>query len=195
MIRGEFLPELERLAGPGGRCFRGSVLMLGAQESVVSGYPTSRSLFARWTKDYVELDLADGDLKLDLNLDLKKISANYMTVCNIGTLEHCWNIHNAYCNALRAVEEGGWFMTHSPVGGWATNGLLDHGVHMTEHGSIKTFVARNGFVIEDSWTTRWKERGTILWLRAQKVRHVAELADFALPYQVRGYEPAYRAEP
>jgi hypothetical protein len=115
-------------------------------------------------------------------------------VFNLGTIEHCWDMHRAWSNALRAVAVGGSFLTHSPVGGWlGADGALNHGVHMTAPDAICRFLDQNGFVVLDKWLTRWRNRGALFWLRAEKLQHIAWLENFAAVYQVRGLSPDYRA--
>lgn len=190
MIRPELVPDLERLS-PG---YQPRMLVLGATESTIPGYPRGRDWFRRFVGDELdELDLADGDLKLDLNGNLEEISGKYGSVFNLGTIEHCWNVHNAWSNALRAVKVGGWFLSHTPVAGWCTpDGYLDHGMHLTLRPAIIGFIEANGFAIHDEWDTRWRNRGRIMWLRAQKVEHIVRLEDFQPPLQVRGFSPTYR---
>ena len=53
---------------------------------------------------YEELDLDGGDLRLDLNKNLVELSQKFDIVFNLGTIEHVWNVHNAWANALRATE-------------------------------------------------------------------------------------------
>ncbi len=194
MITQELLPDLKRMGRLG--AFRPPMLMLGAQESRVPAYPTARSWFTHWVgEEYDDLDLEDGSLKLDLNADLRRLELGYASVFNLGTIEHVWDAHRAWANALRAVQVGGAFATHSPVGGWVdTGGCLDHGVHMTERGSIEKFLTRNGFEVVDSWVTSFRQRGRLLWLVAEKRRHIGELASFRPVYQVRGLASTYRSE-
>jgi SAM-dependent methyltransferase len=191
MIRPELVPDLTRLA-PG---YQPRMLMLGALESTIPGYPRGRDWFRQFVGDeYDELDLADGDLKLDLNGDLWELSQRYESVFNLGTLEHCWDVHRAWGNTLRAVKVGGWLLSHTPVAGWCTaEGYLDHGLHMTLRDAILSFLELNGFAIHDAWDTKWRNRGRIMWLRAEKVRHVERLEDFRPPLQVRGFSPTYRS--
>ena len=69
MIAADILPDLKRFGDAGG--YRPKMLMLGAQGCTVPGYPRARDFFANWVgAAYEDLDLADGDLTLDLNADL-----------------------------------------------------------------------------------------------------------------------------
>lgn len=190
MIVREHLDCYNRLS-PG---FRPRMLMLGAQQSTIPEWP-ARKVFAHWVgNEYDELDLDGGDLHLDLHDDLEQLAGKYASVFNLGTLEHCWDAHRAWSNALRAVAVGGSFMTHSPIGGWVNgDGCLDHGVHMTTRAAIERFLGLNGFAVMDSWQTQWRERGQLLWLRAEKQRHIERLADFepVLQAYVRGDRPSW----
>jgi SAM-dependent methyltransferase len=190
MIRPELVRDLERLS-PG---YQPRMLALGATESTIPGYPLGRDWFARYVGDELdELDLEDGDLRLDLNADLVEIAGRYASVFNIGTIEHCWDAHRAWANSLRAVAPSGWFLSHTPVAGWCDErGYLNHGIHLTLRPAIIDFVERNGFAIADEWDTRWRDRGSIMWLRARKVRHVERIGDFVAPMQVRGLSPTYK---
>lgn len=194
MIRSEQLADVKRLS-PG---FQDPMLMLGAQELLIAGY--ERHEGARWfvetfgITDYTTLDLCDGDLKLDLNSNLGNLDGKYGSVVNYGTVEHVWNVHAAWCNTLRAVAPGGWLLSHTPVAGWCTaEGYLDHGLHLTLRSAILEFIELNGFRIVDVWDTKWRDRGRIMWFRAQKVRHIRSFEDFTPPLQVRGLSPTYRS--
>lgn len=168
--------------------YRPPMLMLGAQESTVVGYPTARQWFRQFVGDrYDDLDMADGSLKLDLNGDLVELSGKYATVFDLGTIEHVWDVHAAYVNALRAVAVGGRFLAHSPVGGWVDQqGRFNHGLHLTRAEAILEFATKNGFAVEEHWFSRFKHRGIVLWLRARKVRHIEDAAGFKAPYRLRG---------
>ena len=176
------LPHLERFRP----YYRAPMLMLGNLGSAMPGYDTAREYFAQWVGDsYFTLDLDGGDLRLDLNKDLK-LSQTFRdagaiqgrTVFNFGTLEHVWNVQNAWGNALRAVEVGGYFLSVGPVSGYK-----DHGLHVTSAAAIVSFVTKNGFTILDRWFTN-REVGTNMWMAATKTRHIADLADFEPAWQV-----------
>jgi hypothetical protein len=190
MIRPELVRDLERLS-PG---YQPRMLVLGATQSTIPGYPRGRDWFARFVgADLDELDLEDGDLRLNLNDDLAELSGCYQSVLNLGTIEHCWDANRAWANSLRAVALGGWFLSHTPVAGWCDErGYLNHGIHLTLRPAILEFIKLNGFHVHDEWDTRWRDRGRIMWLRAQKERHVERLEDFVAPMQVRGLSPTYK---
>ena len=169
------VPDLERFAP----YYRAPMLMLGATGSELPEFPTARAFFGRWVGGgYKDLDLDGGGLRLDLNKDLRVLSQGFQTVFNLGTLEHVWNAHNAWANALRAVTVGRYFLTHSPVYGYR-----DHGLHITSAPAIRAFIAKNGFAVLDEWTTR-REVGKIYWLAAIKNRHIEHLEDFEPAWQV-----------
>lgn len=157
------------------------MLMIGATGSAIPGYPTARAFFARWVGEggYHDLDLDEvADLRLDLNRDLMELAGGYMTVFNLGTIEHVWNAHNAWANAMRAVEVGGHFLSISPIG------RPDHAVHMTSHDAIRAFTSKNGFVIIEDRVRPWRSRGENLWMVARKERHIERLEDFEPAWQV-----------
>jgi hypothetical protein len=192
VINVEHLHDLERWAP----AYHNPMLMLGSQILVFPGY--GREECPRWfadkfdVHDYTTLDLDGGDLQLNLNDDLTELSEKYATVVNYGTVEHCWDIHVAFCNVLRAVKIGGFFLSHGPAGGWLDiDGRMDHGVHVTLPGALMVFVEKNGFEIEDQWFTQFRNRGQIFWLSARKVAHIDKLVDFELPLQayVSGKRP------
>lgn len=165
----------------------GPMLMLGAQESKIPG-TSSREWFSRFVGDeYEELDLDGGDLKFDLNDDLTDLAGRYGSVFSFGTVEHCWDIHQAWVNVARAVALDGHYLHHGPAGGWLDGkGEYDHGVHLTVAPYIDQFLKLNGFKIEDRWMTRWRDRGLILWMRA---RRVTEVTHYRKPLQVHGAVP------
>ena len=173
-IHPEHVKHLERFAP----YYQAPMLMLGATGSVLPDYPTARAYFERWVGDgYQDLDLDGGDLQLDLNRDIGLLKT-HKTVFNLGTLEHVWNAHNAWANAMRAVKVGGHFLSHSPISGYR-----DHGLHITGALAIRAFVSKNGFTILDQWTDR-RPIGDILWLAAKKDRHIKELDGFEPTWQV-----------
>jgi len=163
---------------------RPPMLMLGAQGNTIPGFETAGEYFAQWVGGgYQELDLDGGDLAIDLNADIG-LSQSYKTVFNLGTLEHVWNAHNAWANALRAIKVGGHFLSSGPISGW-----LNHGLHMTNPDAILAFVSKNGFKIEAHWTSHWQRpdgsfQGDVMWLAAVKERHIEDLGDFEPAWQV-----------
>ncbi len=171
------IPDLDRFKP----YYAAPLLMLGATGCNCPGYATARDYFGQYVgDDYEDLDLDGGDLRYDLNKDLGiyELSGVFGTVFNLGTLEHVWNCHNAWGNALRAVKVGGHFLTHSPVSGYK-----DHGLHLTSAPAIRAFVSKNGFTILDDWHTK-RPIGEVLWLAAVKDRHIENLADFEPAWQV-----------
>lgn len=181
MILPEHKRHFERLRSMG--AFRSPMLMLGNQESLVGVEPAK--FFG--VPDYTTLDPDGGDLRLDLSKapPTKLISA-FACVFNLGTIEHVWDIHAAYCNAARMVMPGGVFIGHAPVGGWER-----HGVHVTDSGLIQAFFRLNGFRIDAAWHALKDGRmiGEItrgggcqtLWMVATKLSNMAE---FVAPQQV-----------
>lgn len=175
MIHAEHVAHLERFS----RYYLPTLCMLGAQGSTIDGYPTARAYFRQWVgPHYVELDTDGGDLALDLNRDHHE-PRRFGCVFNFGTLEHVWNVHAAWCNALRMVDVGGYFVTHSPVTGWP-----NHGLHTTSALAIRAFLTRNGFEVADEVTVPWRKQGDVLWLAAKKRRHIESAADYEPPVQL-----------
>jgi len=181
MILQAHIPHYERLRKFG--AYRSPMLMLGQQE-VRLGVPTEAKTFFG-VDSYTTLDPDGGDLKLDLSAEWGYCE-QYATVMNLGTIEHVWDAHAAWANALRLVAEGGVFITVSPVGGWE-----NHGIHITDERFIRAFIELNGFAISEHWLTRANgevinavERNNgdqLLWLLAEKR---ADVGVFRKPQQV-----------
>lgn len=180
MILREHLAHFERLRSLG--AFRSPMLMLGNQECCVAASP--RDFFG--VGEYTTLDPDGGDLPVDLSSDCSEHHARFACVFNLGTIEHIWDVHEAYCNAARMVRVGGAFINHAPVGGWE-----NHGVHVTSERFIRSFFSRNGFRIDASWlaTQSGAPLGEVSrgggcqthWMLATKVD---EVENFAAPQQV-----------
>ena len=178
-IHPHHIPDLERLAP----YYCAPMLMLGATTSAIPEYPTALNYFGQWVgEEYCDLDLDDGDLPLDLNLEQKEyrvcgadkktkkivLTNAFNTVFNFGTIEHVWDANKAWSNALRFVKVGGYFLTHSPVAGYR-----NHGLRITSEPAIRAFVSKNGFQILDAWITT-RPVGNTLWLAAVKEWHIEE---------------------
>lgn len=173
-IHPEHTTPLERFA----KYYKPAMLMLGATGSVLPAFPTAHEYFGQWVGDgYEDMDLDGGDLELDLNTDIG-LSQTHRTVFNMGTIEHVWNAHNAWANALRAVEVGGCFLTHSPV-----SGFKNHGLHITSAPAMCAFVSKNGFTILEQWSTT-RVPGELIWLAARKDRHIEDLRDYEPATQI-----------
>ena len=148
------------------------VLMLGNQSSEL-GDP--QAFFDAGT--YETIDPDGGDYRDSLTDDLPSLRQQYGAVVNIGTLEHIWDAHRAYCVAADMVHVGGYFIGHSPVSGYAM-----HGIHVTAWWSILRFFRQNGFRVETAWFTdrngndiRYQnDKPVILWFVARRVEAVAE---------------------
>jgi hypothetical protein len=179
LILEEHWPYYKDLAQRG--CLNAPLLTLGHQQSVLKmerNAPTAVEAFKILGVDEMQsLDPDGGDINSDLNDDLKELSQQYETVFNIGTIEHVWDVHTAWSNALRAVKTGGHFITITPVMGWD-----GHGIHITERPYIRNFVLSNGFeqVMESAAVER---KGVNYWLAAKKMRHIERIADYTKPQQ------------
>lgn len=175
MILPDHVPHHERLAGHG--AFTGDMLLLGAHTSRIG--TGARAFFTGLgAASVTTLDPDGGEIRADLNDDLAVLAEQYDSVFNLGTIEHVWNAHNAWANALRMVRTGGVFATHSPVTGYER-----HGIHVTGWRYIAAFVEANGFEPLDAWFSN-EPHGDVLWLAARKTRHIAELKDYRCPQQV-----------
>ncbi len=195
-IHPEHLEHLGRFE----KYYQAPMLMIGATASAIPEYPIARDYFGQWVgEEYCDLDLDDGDLPLDLNLNHTdhhvrgtdgktkaiRLANAFNTVFNFGTLEHVWDAHAAWSNALKFVKVGGHFLTSSPV-----DGYRNHGLHITSEPAISAFISKNGFVILDKWITS-KAVGKTLWLVARKEWNMNEA--FAPAYQV--YEKGKKKAP
>lgn len=139
VILPEHLPHHRRLKAAG--AFEPLLLMLGNQEDRTG---QAAAIFGAYTT----LDPDGGDLRLDMNEDLTDLAGRFGSVFNLGTLEHVWDVRQAYVNAARAVRLGGTFAGHGPVSGYQ-----DHGVHVTDWRFVEAFLTLNGFRLLDSWLT------------------------------------------
>ena len=154
------------------------LLMLGAQTTTFEGMLSARQVFELYgVSEYITLDPDGGSFDLDLNDDLYQLRNRYETVFNLGTIEHVWDAHTAWANALRAVKIDGHFVTVTPVQGWD-----GHGIHITDLNAIRAFVESNGFEIVDAWAVV-EPRGVNYWLAAKKLRHVDEISAYKRPQQ------------
>lgn len=166
--------HLERFA----KFYKPPMLALGAARCELPGYPTAAKWFGQWVGgEYQDLDLDGGSLPLDLNTDIG-LSQSHQTVFNIGTIEHVWNAHNAWANALRAVKAGGMLLSVGPV-----DGFKNHGLHTTSEPAIRAFVTKNGFEIVEAWHEK-RTPGVNLWFAAVKHRHIERIADYEPAWQV-----------
>jgi len=146
---------------------KGSMLMLGHQLSEL-GDP--KELFE--CTEYSTLDPDCGNYKLDLNSDLGFLDHKFDIVFNLGTIEHVWNVHQAYCNAARMVKVNGFFIGHAPVENWP-----NHGMHVTTADAIIRFLELNSFKVLETW----KSDNVIHWVIAKKLLHIT---NFSIPQQI-----------
>ena len=135
---------------------KGSMLMLGHQLSEI-GDP--KEFFE--CCEYKTLDPDGGHYQLDLNSDLSFLDHSFDVVVNIGTIEHVWNVHQAYSNAARMVKVNGYYIGHAPVENWP-----NHGMHITTADAIERFFELNYFTVLDSW-----KDVDIHWMIAKKTLH------------------------
>lgn len=122
-----------------------NMLMLGAQRNTSS---------FRFPCEYQTLDPDGGDFPLDLSNDefhrpeMAFIERHFVTVFDLGTLEHIWDTHAAYVNAARMVAFGGHFIGQAPIAGWE-----NHAIHITDWRYILEFFQINGFNVVTWWMT------------------------------------------
>lgn len=148
-------------------CTGKSMLMLGNQYTKIGPAKEFFNL-----NEYKTLDPDNGDYTLDIQSDLSSMNEYWDIVFNLGTLEHVWDIHTAYCNSAKMIKVGGLFIGHAPVEYYD-----NHGIHVTNSNAILRFFSINGFEIVDYW----KSDSTILWHIAKKITHQT---DFIRPQQV-----------
>ena len=154
------------------------MLMLGNQENK-GGYS--------FGIPYLTLDPDGGDFKIDLNYPVKGPAAGpWATVYNLGTIEHVWNVNQAFISVARMISFGGHYLGSHPVGGYE-----GHGIHVTDWKMIREFFTLNGFEIREEWfhdidgtengePVRGSGRSACYACAAQKVKDVEA---FRLPQQ------------
>lgn len=156
-----------------------SMLMLGRQTNT-SGL--------QFPCPYKTLDPDGGDYPVDLNQDIPRMAAEhgfaggllgyFQTVFNIGTLEHVWDVHQAFVNTASLLKIDGYYIGQHPVAGWE-----GHGIHITEASKIVDFFTLNGFGVVDRWFTtavgnpcdepkRNGGKSILLWFVAQRLYDV-----------------------
>lgn len=164
------------------RCyFLSPFLMLGNQGTNLSISP--KEYFD--VDEYKTIDPDGGDYN-DLTGDLTFLYNKFGTVFNLGTLEHIWDVHTAWSNALKLVKVGGYFIGVSPV-----HGYYRHGIHVTDPVAIISFLSKNGFELLDSYLTHKKgwpinnidecyngkhsSNDALFWYAAKKIEHLENL--------------------
>ncbi len=200
MITPEHIPSFNRLAP----YMKADMLMLGRQTN------TARYVFPC---EYKTLDPDGGDFEMDLGAprvelpfdspafdspinEMDRHTEAWQTVFNIGTLEHVWDAHAAFCNAASMVRRNGYFLGQFPVAGWE-----GHGIHVTDWKMIVAFFDLNGFEIEQRfWTTqagnpcdeprRNGGKSVLFWMAARRVM-LASSYKWQKPSQVykKGVKP------
>jgi len=169
-IDSNFVKQFDRLYDLG--VLKSPMLMMGRQIYKPIDYSSTRMFFDKkyGIEDYTELDMDGGDLMLDLNQIHGSLARAYNTVMNLGTLEHVWDAHSAWSNAITAVKLGGHFISLSPYCGWQ-----DHGIHITGPRWISQFVVMNGFKTLEVWDVYGPKSGDIcMMLVAQCVEAITQ---------------------
>ena len=183
---------LQELKGQYDRVLRvvsGDVLMLGRQVGHVDGRDAAEFFKARGAKTYTQLDPDGGDLLDSLDADLENLAAKFDTLVNFGTIEHVWDAHRAWSNALRMVKPGGHFVSASPVSGWE-----NHGIHVTDGRYVSAFFEQNKceklheeYSRQDGTPAPRPVRGAgtvTMWAVYRKKSHIGRLDDYVRPQQV-----------
>lgn len=158
--------------------YKNPFLMLGNQKNLLD---IPESEFFEIT-DYKTMDLDNGDYK-DLTANLDFLFNKFETVFNLGTIEHIWDSHTAWQNALRITKEGGYFIGVSPVYGY-----WRHGIHITDSKFIIKFIENNMFKILDYYYTdkdgneiknideimsgKHKLKEVLFWYASKKQKHL-----------------------
>lgn len=162
--------------------YKNPFLMLGNQDTNMDISP----------QEYFDVSIyktidPDGGDYIDLTANLKELYNSFGTVFNLGTIEHIWDAHAAWSNALRLVKVGGYFVGVSPI-----HGYYRHGIHITDPVAILTFLQKNKFEVLDHYISHKKgwaintieeamnsKRATndiLLWYAAQKIEHLENLS-------------------
>jgi len=173
MILKEHIPHHERMRE---YCME-PMLLLGNQEN-----PAGFDFGVK----YKTLDPDGGDYDLDLNEPIQW-THQFLTVYNLGTIEHVWDINMAFINACNALKVGGFFLHHAPCAGYE-----NHGVHVTDWRMTKKFFVLNGFEICAEWFScqdgslalppgRDCGKSIIFWMVAHKIKNYPT---YAVPQQV-----------
>lgn len=157
--------------------YKGDMLMIGNQESTVGDLKTFFGV-----NSYQTLDPDGGDYTHDLTGDVSEFEEKFDCVMDVGTLEHIWDIHTAFCNAVKMVKVGGYFISVH-----ATAHAVGHGVHVTESWAILSFLEKNGFerldiFQTDDAPTLGKDSHINLWSAHRKVQHISN--NFQVPLQI-----------
>ena len=154
------------------------MLMLGSQECQ---FGDPKDFFG--VKSYQTVDLnGKADITRDLTGDWSDMAQQFGTVFNLGTIEHVWDTHRAFCNTAAAVRPGGFYISAFPAEGYA-----GHGIHVIDPKYINQFFTLNGFDHKMSWIEDDSGRNgmvglhRIAWTVHQKLLHVDE---FRCPTQI-----------
>lgn len=136
---------------------------------------------------YLTLDPDGGDFNADLNYPVTDPAAGpWATVYNLGTIEHVWDVNQAFINVAKMIAVGGHYLCQQPTGGYE-----GHGIHVTDWNMIRKFFTLNGFEITEEWfhdidgtengePMRGSGRSTCYACAAKKVKDVEV---FSVPQQ------------
>src|SRR5207244_5971508 len=110
------------------------------------GYEDMKELLhAKGIGDVTTLDYFDprAELRYDLNVPVPTAEhERYLTVCDIGTLEHVFDTRQCMENCMRMVKPGGHYFLTTPV-----KGYYGHGLHTFNPELVVQAFRLNGFDI------------------------------------------------
>ena len=176
---------------------RGPLICFGFQEfekgATLDGkqYVHLGEYFATLGVRATSLDLFDprSELRYDMNLEIPRIEqGRYLTLIDIGSLEHVFDTRQCFENCLRMLAPGGHYLLHTPV-----NGYYGHGFHVFNPECLRGGLQLNGFhVIYEKYSTLdgtpvadpSLPGDTLTWIVARKER---ELDQFICPQQQKWY--------
>ena len=176
---------------------RGPLICFGFQEfengATLDGkqYVHLGEYFATRGVRATSLDLFDprSELRYDMNLEIPRIEqGRYLTLIDIGSLEHVFDTRQCFENCLRMLAPGGHYLLHTPV-----NGYYGHGFHVFNPECLRGGLQLNGFhVIYEKYSTLDGRPvadpsfpgDTLTWIVARKER---EMDQFVCPQQQKWY--------
>lgn len=106
--------------------------------------PDSQELFERIGANLTVVDFtADHGMEKIADLNHPQELGKFDVVIDPGTLEHCFNIGQAWMNAANAVKVGGYVFHTSPMT------MLNHGFYNLSPTVFYDFYTQNGWEIKD----------------------------------------------
>jgi hypothetical protein len=105
--------------------------------------PETEEFFSRIGVEHVCVDIVKArgtEIVCDLNYPLE-VSKVYDLVLDGGTLEHCFNVGQAFINAAEAVKVGGHIFHGNPIS------MVNHGFYMFSPTLYHDFYRQNGWKV------------------------------------------------